>query len=160
MRNRRDVNIQFLTVMKRIYILFIAIVSLFFAIGCSSSKKNDLVGRWSVKTYTDPFKTTMEATKVSPNESYTLQFHDTGIFSLTTDCNTISGEYSTDGQSLRFSNLSATELACEKEIAERSLKSQLPMVESYNFPNDTTLCLLGKQGNILVKLVKVINWQR
>ncbi len=146
--------------MKRIYIVFIAIVSLFFAIGCSLSKKSDLVGRWSVKTYTDPFKATMGATKVSPNESYTLQFHDTGIFSLTTDCNTISGEYSTDGQSLRFNNLSATELACEKEIVERSLKSQLPMVESYNFPNDTTLCLVGREGNVVVKLVKVRNWER
>ena len=146
--------------MKKIYIVYIAIVSLFFAIGCSSGKKNDLVGRWSVKIYTDPFKATMEATKVSTNESYTLQFHDTGIFSLTTDCNTISGEYSTDGQNLRFDNLSATELACEKEIAERSLKSQLPMVESYNFPNDTTLCLLGRENNVLVKLVKVRNWQR
>lgn len=155
-----NVNIQFLTIMKKINIAFIAIVSLIFAIGCSSGKNNDLVGRWIVVTYTDPFKSTMEATKVSLNESYTLQFHDTGIFSLTTDCNTISGEFATDGQSLRFNNLSATELACEKEIAERSMKSQLPMVESYNFPNDTTLCLLGRQRNILVELVKVTNWQR
>ena len=155
-----NVNIQFLTIMKKINIAFIAIMSLIFAIGCSSGKNNDLVGRWRVVTYTDPFKSTMEATKVSLNESYTLQFHDTGIFSLTTDCNTISGEFATDGQSLRFNNLSATELACEKEIAERSMKSQLPMVESYNFPNDTTLCLLGRQRNILVELVKVTNWQR
>ena len=146
--------------MKRIYIVFIAIVSLFFTIGCSSSKKNDLVGRWRIETYTDPFKATIEPTEVSANESYSLQFHDTGIFSLTTDCNTISGKYSTDGQSIRLDNISATELACEKEIVERSMESQLPMIESYDFPNDTTLCLRGREGNVLVKLVKVRNWQR
>lgn len=146
--------------MKRIYIAFIALLSLIVSIGCSSGKENPLVGRWRVETYTDPFKAKMEPTEVSPKESYTLQFHDTGIFSLTTDCNTISGKYSTDVQNLRFNSLSATELACEKEIVERSLKSQLPMVESYNFPNDTTLCLVGREGNVLVKLVKVRNWER
>lgn len=143
--------------MKRIYIAFIAIVSLVVAMGCSSGKENALVGRWRIETYTDPFKATIEPTEVSANECYTLQFNDEGGFWLTTDCNTISGEYSTDGQSIQFNNLSATELACEKEIAERSLKSQLPMVESYDFPNDTTLCLLGREGNILVELVRVRN---
>ncbi len=146
--------------MKRIYIAFMALVSLIVAIGCSSGKENALVGRWRVETYTDPFKATMEPTEVSQDESYTLQIHDTGIFSLTTDCNTISGEYSTDGQSIRFDNLSATELACEKEIVERSMETQLPMVEAYDFPNDTTLCLLGREGNLLVKFIKVRDWQR
>lgn len=146
--------------MKRICIAFIALVSLIVAIGCSSSKESALVGRWRVEIYTDPSKATMEPTEVSQDESYTLQFHDTGVFSLTTDCNTISGEYSTDGQGIRFDNLSATELACEKGIVEHSIETQLPMVESYDFPNDTTLCLLGRKGNLLVKLVKVRNWQR
>ena len=136
---------------------FIAFVSLIFVIGCTSLKENTLVGRWRVEAYANPFKATMEETQVSPDESYTLRLHDTGIFSLTTDCNTISGEYSIDGQSLRFNNLSATELACEKEIVERSFKSQLPMVKSYNFPNDTSLCLLGREDNVLVKLVKIKN---
>lgn len=145
--------------MKRIYIAFIALVSLIVAIGCSSGKCA-LVGRWRVVTYSDPSKAIVEPTEVSQDESYALQFHDTGIFSLTTDCNTISGEYSIDGQSIRFDNLSATELACEKEIVERSMETQLPMVESYDFPNDTILCLLGREGNLLVKLIKVRDWQR
>ncbi len=146
--------------MKRIYIAFIALVSLIVAIGCSSGKECALVGRWRVVTYSDPSKAIVEPTEVSQDESYALQFHDTGIFSLTTDCNTISGEYSIDGQSIRFDNLSATELACEKEIVERSMETQLPMVESYDFSNDTTLCLLGREGNLLVKLIKVRDWQR
>ena len=146
--------------MKIRYIAFIALVSMIASTACSWGNENAFIGRWRVETYTDPSKATMWATKVSPNETYTLQFHDTGIFSLTTDCNTISGEYSTDGQSLRFNNLSATELACEKENVERSLKSQLPMVESYNLPNDTTLCLVGREGNVVVKLVKVRNWEK
>lgn len=146
--------------MKIKYIAFIALVSMIASIGCSSGSENAFVGRWRVETYTDPSKATMGPTEVSSDESYILHFHDTGIFLLTTDCNTISGEYSTDGQSLRFNNLSATELACEKENVERSLKSQLPMVESYNLPNDTTLCLVGREGNVVVKLVKVRNRER
>lgn len=141
--------------MKKIYLAFIALAGLIAAAGCSSSKEDAFVGKWRIETYTDPAKATMGATEVSPSEYYTLQFRDTGEFSLTTDCNTISGAYFSDGQKLQFDNLSATEVACEKEIVERSLKTQLPMVHSFDFPNDTTLCLLGREGNVLVKLVKV-----
>lgn len=141
--------------MNKVYFLCIALACMFIATGCcSTSKMASLSGKWKIVTYMDD-----EEIEVSCDKSYTLQFHDTGMFSLTTDCNTISGEYSysVSKRNLQFGNLTYTEKACENEIVEQSLKYQLPMVKTYNLPNDTTLYLLGKNGKVLIQLAKVIN---
>lgn len=135
----------------------ILLACLLVLLSCSSNKANTLVGRWSLVTYTDPFKATLDPTTVSSDEIYTLWFHDTGIFSFTTDCNTIFGEYVLSGKLLQYDNIAATEMACKEETVERSVKCQLPMVKSYDLPNDSTLCLLGRSGNVLMKFIKVQN---
>lgn len=147
--------------MKRCFIIAITpLMCLLALLSCSSNKTNKLIGQWILVTYTDPFKATLDPTTVSSDEIYTLRFHDTGFFSFTTDCNIISGEYALSGKQLQCDNISATQKACEKEIVERSVKCQLPMVKSYDFPNDSTLHLLGKSGNVLMKLIKVQSRQR
>ena len=105
-------------------------------------------------SYADPFKATLEATPVSEDEIYTLQFDDSDGFIFNTDCNTISGEYAVTCEKIQFINPAATEMACDKEIVERSVKSQLTSVDSYTLPNDSTLYLAGRQGNVLFKFVK------
>ena len=139
--------------MKKFLIsVVVAVACLSAVVSCGSS--NPLVGRWNVVTYADPFKATMGLTEVATDRTYTLQFDENGTFWFTTDCNTVSGEYSVDVQSLQFGNLSATELACDREIVERCVKSELPMVVSFDTPDDSTLCLLGSQGYVLFKFVK------
>lgn len=143
--------------MKKSTFILAILYCLLSAVGCSSNQENLLAGRWKVESYADPSKATMGATSVSSDETYSLQLDDHGRFWFTTDCNTISGEYNVDARHLQFENLSATELACDHEIVERSIKTQLPMVVSYDLPDDSTLCLLGRQGNILVRLVRATN---
>lgn len=141
--------------MRQFIYSFAFFACLYVFVACSSGNDTHLAGMWKVESYADPFKATLGATFVEPDAIYILRLNDTGLFSFTTDCNTISGEYSVKGRDLQFENLSATELACDKEILERSIKSQLPMVVSYDLPNDSTLCLLGRQGNVLVRLIRV-----
>lgn len=140
--------------MRKYLFIFALLFCLLSVFSCSSNKENPLVGKWIVESYADPFKATLGPTSVTSDETYTLQFHHTGIFAFTTDCNTISGEYIVSDRNLQFENIASTELACDKEFVERSIKSGLPMVVSYDFPNDSTLCLLGREGNILVKLIR------
>ena len=144
--------------MKKIFI-FAAIAFAFLLSVLSCSSDNPLIGEWRVVAYADPFRAINDATIVNSDEIFTLQFHADGFFSFTTDCNTISGEFAASGKKLHFLNLSATEVACDREIVERSIKCQLPMVVSYNLGDDSTLCLLGQQGNVLVKLVKAQDWK-
>lgn len=122
---------------------------------CSSGYGNPVAGEWAVETYADPFKATLDPTTVEPDESYFLRLDKEGLFMFTTDCNTISGDYSVNGSDLRFENISATEMACEKEIVERSIMSQLPMVRSFTVSGDSVLCLIGGHDNVLVRLVRV-----
>ena len=140
--------------MKKFFILIATTLTcLLNIVSCTS--ENPLIGEWAVINYSDPFKATNDATEVSSDEKYILQFHDDGFFSFTTDCNTISGEFTLSGKEIHFLNLSATEIACDREIVERSVKSQLPMVDSYDLTSDSILSLIGKQGNVLMKLARV-----
>lgn len=124
-------------------------------ISCSSAMQNSLVSQWEITSYANPFGSSLSLTTVSAGEKYTLQFDSDGVFSFTTDCNVISGRYSVKKNQLRFINPAATEMACDKEIVERCIKSSLPIIVSYDLPNDSTLRLLGSQGNALIELVKI-----
>ena len=117
---------------------------------CISSKLNPLIGKWRLERCVDQFSATMTPFIASDNEQFILHFHDTGFFSFTTDCNTVSGDFEVKNNELHFINPSATELACEHEIAERCIKSTLPIVDAYDMPDDSTLRLLGSQGNTLI----------
>ena len=139
--------------MKKFFALIATtVICLLNIVSCTS--EHPLIGEWAVINYSDPFIATNDATEVSSDENYILQFHNNGFFSFTTDCNTISGEFTLSGKEIHFLNLSATEMACDREIVERSVKSQLPMVDSYDLTNDSILSLIGKQGNVLMKLVR------
>ncbi len=122
-------------------------------------EKDALAGRWKVTTYADMASSKVSAI-VSADGDYILRLHDRGFFSFTTDCNTISGDYVVNGRELRFVNISATELGCEKEVVERCIKSCLGLVESCDFPTDTTLWLLGSRDNVLIELVKLQDGER
>lgn len=121
---------------------------------CKSDTDNSFQATWIVVSYTDPFKATMAPTIVSPGEKYILRFNDDGLFSFSTDCNTVSGDYKYDGDKLQFLNMYATEMACDKEIVERCVKSQLPAVESFKLQDDSVLTLLGKDSNVLFEFRK------
>lgn len=124
---------------------------------CTASRPDKIAGSWRVDTYVDPASSRLSATVSAEGGTYVLQLHDSGFFSLTTDCNTVSGNFTVSDDKLRFIDPSATEMACEHEVVERCLKAVLPLVEAYDCPDDSTLSLLGSSGNTLIKLSKVNN---
>ncbi|MDE7470451.1 MAG: META domain-containing protein [Paramuribaculum sp.] len=132
----------------------ISFVCLLTLLSCSSAGRNPLVGEWRLTIYTDPFKATLDPTAVSAGDVFLLRINTDHTFSFSTDCNTISGNYRLSARNLQFFDLSATELACGSEIVERSVKTQFPMVKSFDLTADSTLCLLGGQGNVLMRLSK------
>ena len=133
------------------FLLAVSVVN----ISCSSTVQNRLACQWNVTSYANPIGSSLSLTTVSADEKYTLQFQPDGFFSFTTDCNVVSGRYSVKKNQLRFISPSSTEMACDKEMVERCIKSSLPIIVSYDLPNDSTLRLLGSQGNALIELVKI-----
>lgn len=139
---------------KFLLYISLSLLSLVSLSSCKSDIDNSFQATWIVVSYADPFKATMEPTIVSTGEKYILRFNDDGNFSFSTDCNTVSGEYKSEGDKLHFLNMYATEMACDREIVERCVKSQLPTVESFKLQDDTVLTLLGKDSNVLFELRK------
>lgn len=127
---------------------------------CGVNHNDKIVGRWHLHAYADLCSSSLTLTRITQDEKYILHMHDTGFFSFTTDCNTISGEYTAKDSELKFLNPSATEIACEHETVERSVKMDISMVCSYKQPSDTSLCLLDERGNVLMELGKVRDWKR
>ena len=92
-------------------------------------------------------------TQVNKESEYILQLDNTGVFSCTTDCNTISGCFEKSKNTLKFSGISFTELACDDMMVERSIVFNLPCIKSYEITDDTILVLKDDKGHILMELI-------
>lgn len=121
---------------------------------CDSPSDNILYGRWRLEKYNCIATSSYGLTQVNKESEYILQLDNAGVFSCTTDCNTISGNYEKSKNALRFSDISFTELACDDMVVERSVASILSNIKSYKITDDSILVLNDDKGHILMELTK------
>ena len=121
---------------------------------CDSPSDNILYGRWRLEKYNCSATSSYGLTQVNKESEYILQLDNAGVFSCTTDCNTISGNYEKSKNALRFSDISFTELACDDMVVERSVASILSNIKSYKITDDSILVLKDDKGHILMELTK------
>ena len=121
---------------------------------CDSPSDNMLYGRWRLEKYNCIATSSYGLTQVNKESEYILQLDNAGVFSCTTDCNTISGNYEKSKNALRFSDISFTELACDDMVVERSVASILSNIKSYKITDDSILVLKDDKGHILMELTK------
>ena len=121
---------------------------------CDSPSDNILYGRWLLEKYNCIATSSYGLTRVNKESEYILQLDNAGVFSCTTDCNTISGNYEKSKNALRFSDISFTELACDDMVVERSVASILSNIKSYKITDDSILVLKDDKGHILMELTK------
>ena len=121
---------------------------------CDSPSDNILYGRWRLEKYNCIATSSYGLTQVNKESEYILQLDKAGVFSCTTDCNTISGNYEKSKNALRFSDISFTELACDDMVVERSVASILSNIKSYKITDDSILVLKDDKGHILMELTK------
>lgn len=121
---------------------------------CDFPPDNILYGRWRLEKYNCIATSSYGLTQVNKESEYILQLDNAGVFSCTTDCNTISGNYEKSKNALRFSDISFTELACDDMVVERSVASILSNIKSYKITDDSILVLKDDKGHILMELTK------
>ena len=121
---------------------------------CDSPSDNILYGRWRLEKYNCIATSSYGLTQVNKESEYILQLDNAGVFSCTTDCNTISGNFEKSKNALRFSDISFTELACNDMVVERSVASTLSNIKSYKITDDSILVLKDDKGHILMELTK------
>ena len=121
---------------------------------CDFPSDNILYGIWRLEKYNCIATSSYGLTQVNKESEYILQLDNAGVFSCTTDCNTISGNYEKSKNALRFSDISFTELACDDMVVERSVASILSNIKSYKITDDSILVLKDDKGHILMELTK------
>lgn len=140
--------------MKKIVIFAgLGVLTLLASCGKGSAENVDLVGQWSIRSY-NPVEMSSYSL-VETDRDYRFEFDGDGAFYCGTDCNSISGTFTVIGDSLRFDNMAATEMACENETLERAMKSALPAVRTVELISDSVLSLKEDHGNVVVELVRV-----
>jgi heat shock protein HslJ len=68
-------------------------------------------------------------------ENYTLAFFSDGTYSIKADCNSGSGNYTLEGNSLTFSPATITLIACESDSMDSEYLALLSDVQSAAFEN-------------------------
>lgn len=131
---------------------FALLMSLFSS--CASVDSEPVTGSWKLRSYANLYTSSLSLTAVAPEDNYILRFDKTGIFSFTTDCNVISGEYSVKGNKMEFLNPFATEMACDNEMVERSIKSDIAVITGYRMTGDSILSLTDDRGNVMIELIR------
>lgn len=120
---------------------------------CNAPSDNALYREWRLEKYNCIATSSYGLTQVNENCNYVLQMDKTGVFYCTTDCNTISGCFEKSKNTLKFSGISFTELACDDMTVERSIIFNLPCIKSYEITDDTTLVLKDDKGHIMMELI-------
>ena len=121
---------------------------------CNAPSDNALYREWRLQKYNCIATSSYGLTQVNKESEYILQLDNTGVFSCTTDCNTITGSFEKSKNALKFSSISFTELACDNMMIERSIVFILPSIKSYEIMDDSILVLKDDNGHILMELTK------
>lgn len=138
----------------RISTFTVIILALAILVGsCDAPSDNALYRKWRLQKYNCIATSSYGLTQVNGNCDYVLQLDNTGVFHCTTDCNTISGCFEKSKNTLKFSGISFTELACDDMMVERSIVFNLPCIKSYEITDDTILVLKDDKGHILMELI-------
>lgn len=77
-----------------------------------------LQGKWMLKSYVID----SETTEFDTDADYILSFNEPdNTFGMTTDCNTIGGNFNITNDTIRFQQIMVTEMACDKMTVEENM---------------------------------------
>ncbi len=112
----------------------------------------EIVGDWEIENIVIDDTTYVRPSEITPDVTQSISFGSDSLFSASTNCNIVGGQYILNGDSIVFSNFMSTRMACENEDVERSLMQVLPQINTIDVLNDTVLRLnSSSEAYILLK---------
>ena len=132
------------------------------ALGACSNKNvtpgsymaSSLAGKWDIVNVVVNDTLTVPATSVQAEEPMTMTFLPDNTFSAQTNCNIVGGNYALSGNSLKFTGVYSTRMACPDMRTEMYLGQVLPAVNGYRLSGDNQLVLTTPTSNSYVVLRK------
>ena len=98
---------------------------------------HSIVGCWQIENVVVNDTLYARPIEVDPDVKQYMTFNADSTFVANTNCNVISGGYMASGETIRFSDCSWTEMACDDMSVENLLKQILPAVTTIDFENDS-----------------------
>lgn len=129
-KNRYNMKKHFSAIYKAVAVAMVSVA----IVACNSTNKPadggesimpetaGLQGEWCLESY----RIDCESTQFDVLSDYKLSFDETDSrFSLSTDCNMISGEFGITADTIRFKNMLVTEMACDDMTVEQNMLRML-----------------------------------
>lgn len=101
----------------------------------------DIQGKWQIENIVACDSIGAQTSETKPESVQYMNFNNDGTFWVATNCNTISGEYTRNGDSILFSNIVITEMACDDMEIEQQLLRIMPIVKTIDCANDSIILL-------------------
>lgn len=139
---------------KKIYSLFL--LTIIVAYSCSRTSSTDttqsniteqteqpsvdLTGQWYIENIVFNDSTNVRPKEEVPGSQQYITF-DADTYSIITNCNSISGAYMIEGDSIHIDNGAMTEIACDNMVTEDALRKILPNIATVDVTNDSIVRL-------------------
>lgn len=122
----------------------------------NSSESVDISGEWDIISVVINDTNYVKPAEQIPEVRQYVTF-DSGSFLITTNCNTIQGEYTVIGDSLSIPVMLTTEMACDDMTVEDAISKVLPHVTTIEEENDSIIRLNTSSGGGYVVLRKSVS---
>lgn len=115
----------------------------------------DLRGQWFIENIVFSDSDYVRPDEVAQSVKQYIVFDDSTYY-IMTNCNSISGTYTMNGDSITLSDGAMTEMACDNMDTENALRRILPRISTIDVQNDTVVRLNGTEPAERILLRKAI----
>ncbi|MFT3894538.1 MAG: META domain-containing protein [Anaerolineales bacterium] len=133
---------------KYLLILFLLSLALSACASATNTPANtpSLIGTWKLTAYGPADSPTPAVADVDAN----LKFDADGKVGGSGGCNSLGGDYTVEGDQIKFGPIVSTMMACEEpRMTQEAMVAQV-MTESVSYKIDGNTLTISKDGNVLV----------
>lgn len=123
-------------------------------VGIGKETTDNIQGQWDIENIVENDSSSVRPSEIEQGITAYIDFKEDMTFGIMTNCNHIGGEYIQNNNSLRLTNISSTEMACDNMETEEMLKKILPIVSTIDCINDSITRLNSDKGDSYIVLKK------
>lgn len=112
-----------------------------------------IIGQWNINRIVLDDTTKIIVAETTPGIRQYITFEDS-TYSIRTNCNSISGDYYLNGDTIILGDGPMTEMACDNMQTEDALRVILPFITTVEFDSDSTMRLKGATPSQFIELTK------
>lgn len=119
------------------------------------AQRVDLRGQWFIENIVFSDSDYVRSDEAAQGAKQYVVFDDSTYY-IMTNCNSISGTYTMNGDSITLGDGAMTEMACDNMDTENALRRILPRISTIDVQNDTVVRLNGTEPAECILLRKAI----